>query len=197
MAVGEAGRFMEHVVTKEPYSTRRSPRWAGVEGLDGCGVQSAKLSWQPMAQLSWPCRLREGMGFQTLFPPTNLPFGVGQHGKWGEGGPIIGIEILSLYCGVAYAMVGRCNPTMVAGEAGRSMEHAVTNGVDQRGRAGWVRCPACWFSWLSAEKAVGRGRDGLRYPSRPPLLLSRATGADAKCCFCSLAWVPHNPKKSP
>ena len=46
MAVGEAGRFMEHVVTKEPYSMRRSPRWAGVEGLDGCGVQPVKLSWQ-------------------------------------------------------------------------------------------------------------------------------------------------------
>ena len=126
MAGGEAGRFMEHVVTKEPYSTRRSPRWAGVEGLDGCGVQPAKPSRQPMAQLSWPCRIKGEWGFKLCSHLSILLFGDGQHGKWGEGGPIIGIELLYLICGVSYAVVGRCNPASVDGEAGRSMEHAVT-----------------------------------------------------------------------
>ena len=32
-------------------------------------------------------------------------------------------------------MAGRCNPASVDGEAGRTMKHAVTNEVDQRGRA--------------------------------------------------------------
>ena len=74
---------------------------------------------------------RGGNGVTNSAPTRNLPVGDEQHGKWGEGGSNIDIELLPLIGGVAYAVVGRCNPASVDGEAGRSMEHAVTNEVDQ------------------------------------------------------------------
>ena len=67
------------------------------------------------------------------------------------------VELLPLISGVAYAMVGRCNSALVVGEAGRFMEHAVTKGWASVEGLWWVRCPACWFSWLSRKAGVVEG----------------------------------------
>ena len=61
---------------------------------------------------------------------------------------------MPLICGVAYAVVGRCNPASVDGEAGRYMAHAATNEVDQRGRAVVGEVPGLLVFLATAKKRV-------------------------------------------
>ena len=96
MEAGEAGRSMDMA----------SLAWKGWMGV---GFSLPSFPGLSMTK-SLPKPKRGGKGVQDASPTCNFSFGDEQQGKWGEGGSKIDIELLPLICGVAYAMVGRCNP---------------------------------------------------------------------------------------
>ena len=87
----------------------------------------------------------------------NLPFGEGQHGICGEGGP--------------WAL-SSCPSN--GGWRGRPLHGPCCQEVGKRRRAGWAWCPACWPSWLRPKWRRGRGRVGVPsgwpHLTLPPLI---------------------------
>ena len=119
-------------MASESHSQRSSSGWLAWKGWTGVGFSLPSFPGLSMTKSSQKPKRGGGQGSKTPLPLSTSPFGEEQHGKWGAGGPNIDIELLSLICGVAYAMVGRCNPASVDGEAGRTMEHAATKGGPAR-----------------------------------------------------------------